>query len=268
MSNEKQEADARYYQGLSGTPGVEERLADLATKVEAMGNDDRLPAVEYDVVKLTEKVAQIDNCMKAFNSVALHKRIETSDERLAKLEAQVEINEGGVNDLAGRVSGIEAHILFGDPITAPDTPPLQPEAPESEVAQRDLLIHSLNTWISRLKETIKWQAKQINAFSEKREDDRDVISTLDAENERLKREYNRLFDDSTETRQCLKADLAKAQEKIERYEEMERRVKRMLKLYVNPQATGMQKAIASGLNCILSALDSDKEDLSRVDGSY
>jgi len=34
MSNEKQEADARYFQGLSGTPGVEERLAKLEASKE------------------------------------------------------------------------------------------------------------------------------------------------------------------------------------------------------------------------------------------
>ena len=79
----------------------------------------------------------------------------------------------------------------------------------------------------------------------------DMCEELKAENERLKMLEN---DDQLH---AVEADLAKAQEKIERYEEMERRAQRMLMLYVKPTATGMQKAIASGLNCILSALDSD-----------
>jgi len=48
MSNEKQEADARYFQGLSGTPGVEERLRGLedGARITLENHEERLAKLE------------------------------------------------------------------------------------------------------------------------------------------------------------------------------------------------------------------------------
>jgi predicted nucleic-acid-binding Zn-ribbon protein/DNA-directed RNA polymerase subunit RPC12/RpoP len=66
------------------------------------------------------------------------------------------------------------------------------------------------------------------------------ITALRAEGERLKREYNALFDESSQTRQRLKADLTAARKRIERYEEMERRVKRTHVVTMNQQSTSTE----------------------------
>ncbi len=70
----------------------ETQIADLAEKVEALGNDDRLPAVEHDVADLAEKVEALEeDTAKALKYAKFaHKRVNTSRKYMESTREKVE----------------------------------------------------------------------------------------------------------------------------------------------------------------------------------
>jgi Lar family restriction alleviation protein len=116
MSNEKQEADARYYQGLSVTPSVEERL----------------DAVDMNCNAIEERLAKLEEWRKEYEPLM-------NWEDMAKKKADTP-PLGSDNYLKESQEAIREAMEVPSHLLHPDTPPLQPEVPESEKPPKDIWI--------------------------------------------------------------------------------------------------------------------------------
>jgi uncharacterized protein YdcH (DUF465 family) len=142
------------------------------------------------------------------NAAGEHEIKLTVNKLIEKVEELITAHTGRLINVERRLDAHEKHChksSLGGVIGSP----ILPEVSESEEETCNGEVIKLEAEISTLKVDKSALLYEADIY-------RDSLGALKAENERLMREYNSLFDDSTETRQCLKADLAKAQEKIER----------------------------------------------------
>jgi len=101
-----------------------DRIADINRVLWPHGSE----SLERQIDELTEKIDNLSDNENTFNDA------------MKALTEKVENNEGGIIHLANRLSKVEAHLLFGDPLANPAPPEGHwecpecgpPEAPESE----------------------------------------------------------------------------------------------------------------------------------------